>query len=336
LDGKDEIAQNILQSRTGPSSYAQNNKFIDSVKLMYAIFDAIYNRQSTEAAALVSSFNNKTAEQITPLLTEKNLTILGVDWKQYSKLDNASKTTLASKLAGRSFGSYSQIRNAIETAIIEILIEANGDQIKQKINAAITGTATVAQVNELLDLLAPLSGGSMEYYKLSGSHQTPYNDLIVKAKAGNYGFSAIKAYTEAGASPSDAVVMAALEEIIEIIYSVKQGDTYGALTVNNLPAELTSLSVFVYDATTLPSSSSALYDLEYVTYAGLNSDPGTSVTLGLIWPGSFTGPKNRNFVVVVNGNNDGSFYKVGAVAFNAAGNATIDVSNLTNVSSLGY
>jgi hypothetical protein len=312
-----------------------SNGFSSGRGLAQSIYSAVYERLRTEADTLASQFNEKSKDQIKTLLTQANLTLLEQGdtelWERYNSLNAVQKEAFAEALADSNFGSLDilgLLLNAMNDAYDAIMVESNIDQIKTKLNTAISGSATAAQINDLFTYLETLGIGGSNGEQLPADKEGAFNAAIVKAQLGRLGYTAIMAYLDAGASAGVDFVSPALSEVSQILSEIMQGRTRGEITFINLPPDISYFSGTIYDSTTMPASYSEIYQLRSVNNFYNNATiTGTSATIILRWNSAY-GTTTRNFLVSVSYN---SGAVVGLVAFtNGSADDMVDFSAMTD------
>ncbi|MDR2491358.1 MAG: hypothetical protein LBD20_08150 [Spirochaetaceae bacterium] len=330
---KTAIAENIIQNRQS-SEYAADNQFIDSTALMQAVLNALNKRQDEEASAIVSSLSTATAAQIMPLLTRDNFIILDISgklWNLYDVLGDSFKAMIADRLSAREFNGTIALRNAITESLFEISFIANYSQLVEKLDTALSGSSTGAQLQDLIDLLNTISGETpFEVGTISVEKLAAYNSLISDAKLGKYGFSAIKEYVDAGVAAHVDHVASAVAEVIDILRAALEDITFGTLTLTDVPVAFSWVSVYIYDASAIPNPQSGLN--ESIAGGFLPNGHSEGLIVAPITWKAFPGSKARNFVVrIVGGNDDaGAITKIDLINFDANGDATADFEDLAD------
>jgi hypothetical protein len=239
--------------------------------LIYAIQSAVQAQLSAARNDLVSAFSNKPKAEITPLLTEGNFTLLGLQsydyYSEYNKLSAAGKDFVADALANTDYSQYGNnayqyLAGNIRSAIQDAQYIDKAPQIKTQIDVLLGTNPTTAQINNAIKALYTALGyDASEAEELNDAAATLFKQYAAQAKTDENYFggqeNAIKAYAEAGSNPGNTIILAAFNQVFSLIRAAQ----------NNAPLTPPSSGITALTAGTWKSDSANDGDVKWYSFA---------------------------------------------------------------------
>lgn len=235
--------------------------------LINAIQNAVQTQVSAAQTALVSAFSNKPKAEITPLLTEGNFTLLGLQsyYSGYNKLSAAGKDFVAEALANKDYtgqNNYYLISSDISNAIQNAQYIDKAPQIKTQIDVLLGANPTTTQINNAIkDLYTALGYNASEAEQLNDAAATLFKQYAAQAKTDENYFggqeNAIKAYADAGSNPGNTIILEAFYQVFSLISRAQ----------NNVPLTPPSSGITALTAGTWKSDSANYGDAKWYSFA---------------------------------------------------------------------